>query len=76
MVDDLRKLNALLNSLLELAQLNRDTQIFLSHLRIDELIFNTIQEIRTKYPGRKILPKIEYSENENDLLIIGNSGLL
>lgn len=76
MVDDLRKLNALLNSLLELAQLNRDTQIFLSPLRIDELIFNTIQEIRTKYPGRKILPKIEYSENENDLLIIGNSGLL
>ncbi len=76
MVDDLRKLNTLLNSLLELAQLNRDTQIFLSPLRIDELIFSTIQEIKTKYPGRKILPKIEYSENENDLLIIGNSGLL
>lgn len=76
MVDDLRKLNTLLNSLLELAQLNRDTQIFLSPLRIDELIFSTIQEIKTKYPGRKILPKIEYSENENDLLITGNSGLL
>ena len=76
MVDDMRKLNALLNSLLELAQLNRDTQIFLSPLRIDELIFSTIQEVKTKYPGRKILPKIEYSENENDLLITGNSGLL
>ena len=76
MVDDLRKLNALLNSLLELAQLNRNIKIFLSPVRIDELIFNTVQEIKTKYPGRKILPKIEYSENENDLLITGNQGLL
>lgn len=76
MIADLRKLNALLNSLLELAQLNRDTQIFLSPLRMDELIFSSIQEIKNNYPGRKILPKIEYSENENDLLIIGNSGLL
>jgi signal transduction histidine kinase len=76
MVDDMRKLNALLNSLLELAQLNRDTQIFLSPLRIDELIFSTIQDIKIKFPGRKILPKIEYSDNENDLMITGNSGLL
>lgn len=76
MVDDLRKLNALLNSLLELAQLNRNNQIHLSPTRIDELIFNTIQSVKIKYPGRKILPKIEYSENENDLLIAGNQGLL
>ena len=76
MVEDLRKLNALLNSLLELANINRDNQILLSPVRIDELIFNTIQAIKTKYPGRKILPKIEYSENENDLLITGNAGLL
>lgn len=76
MVDDLRKLNALLNSLLELAQLNRNNQIHTSPTRIDELIFNTIQLVKTKYPGRKILPKIEYSENENDLLIEGNQGLL
>jgi signal transduction histidine kinase len=76
MVDDLRKLNMLLNSLLELAQLNRNIKIFLSAVRIDELIFNTVQEIKIKYPGRKILPKIEYSENENDLLITGNQGLL
>jgi signal transduction histidine kinase len=76
MVEDLRKLNALLNSLLELADLNRDNQILLSPVRIDELIFNTIQAIKIKYPGRKILPKIEYSENENDLLVAGNAGLL
>lgn len=76
MVEDLRKLNALLNSLLELANLNRDNQILLSPVRVDELIFNTIQAIKIKYPGRKILPKIGYSENENDLLIAGNAGLL
>jgi signal transduction histidine kinase len=76
MVDDLRKLNTLLNSLLELAQLNRNNQIFLSPIRIDELIFNNVQEVKAKYPGRKILPKIDYSENENDLLITGNLGLL
>jgi signal transduction histidine kinase len=76
MVDDLRKLNALLNSLLELAQLNRNIKIFQSAVRFDELIFNTVQEIKTKYPGRKILPKIEYSENENDLVLTGNQGLL
>jgi signal transduction histidine kinase len=76
MVEDLRKLNALLNSLLELADLNRDHKMVLSTVRIDELIFNTIQAIKIKYPGRKILPKIEYSENENDLLVSGNAGLL
>lgn len=76
MVNDLRKLNALLNSLLEMAQLNRKNQVFLSHIRIDELIFNTIQSLKAKYPGRKIMPKIEYSDNENDLLITGNTGLL
>jgi signal transduction histidine kinase len=45
-------------------------------VRIDELIFNTIQSIKSKYPGRKILPKIEYPDNENDLNVYGNQGLL
>jgi signal transduction histidine kinase len=76
MVEDLRKLNTLLNSLLELAQLNRNNRIHLSPVRIDELVFNTVQEVKLRYPGRKILPKIEYSENENDLVINGNQGLL
>lgn len=76
MVDDLRKLNALLNALLEMAQLNRKNQVILSPIRIDELIFNTIQSLKAKYPGRKIMPKIEYPDNENDLVITGNAGLL
>lgn len=76
LTNDLRVQNQLLNSLLELAQINRDNTISLSDLRIDELIFSAIQSVKVKYPGRKILPKIEYSDNENDLLIRGNAGLL
>ena len=76
LTEDLRKLNLLINSLLELAHLNRDKIILLSHLRIDELVFNAIQSTKAKYPGRKILPRIEYSDNENDFIINGNPGLL
>ena len=76
LVTDLKKLNALLNSLLELAQINRDKNISLSNVPIDEIIFSAIQQVKTKYQGRKIIPRILYPENENDLLVIGNSGLL
>jgi two-component system, OmpR family, sensor histidine kinase ArlS len=76
LIDDLRKMNTLINSLLELAHLSDYNSIEMSELRIDELIFNSIQATKVKYPGRKILPKIEYSENENDLIVFGNQGLL
>jgi signal transduction histidine kinase len=73
---DLRKLNLLLNSLLELAHLNRNNYIPMSVLRLDEPILIAVQSIKSKYPGRKVVFKIESSENETDLLIKGNSGLL
>lgn len=73
---DLRQLNTLLNSLLELAYLNRDNIISKSWVRADELVFNVIQNIKIKYPEKVIIPKVEYSENENELLIEGNNGLL
>ena len=76
LTQDLRKLNLLINSLLELAQLNRDKNISKSSIRIDELVFNAIHSVKLKYPGRKILPRIEYSDNENDFVIDGNPGLL
>ncbi len=76
LVEDLRKMNTLINSLLELAHLKGNKNIQMTDLRIDELIFNAIQSMKTKYPGRKILPKIEYPDNENDLNIYGNQGLL
>jgi signal transduction histidine kinase len=75
-VNDLKTLNSLLNSLLELAQINRDNNIQLSSVRIDEIIFSAIHKIKNKYQGRKILPKIQYPENGDDLIVNGNYGLL
>jgi len=76
LVDDLKTLNSLINSLLELAQINRDNSIQLSSVRIDEIIYNAIHQVKIKYQGRKIIPKIQYPENENELLVNGNPGLL
>jgi signal transduction histidine kinase len=76
LVTDLKTLNSLINSLLELAQVNRDNSIQLSCVRLDEIIYNAIHKVKTKYPERKIIPKIQYPEKENDLLVTGNSGLL
>jgi signal transduction histidine kinase len=73
---DLKKLNSLLNNLLELAQINRDKAVAFTNVRIDEVIFNSIYQTKIKYPGRKIIPKILYPESENDLVIEGNEGLL
>ncbi len=75
-VNDLKALNAQLNSLLELAQINQDNSIRFSTVRIDEIVFNAIQELINKYSGRKIIPVIQYPENENELLINGNAGML
>ena len=49
LVNDLKELNTLLNSLLELAQLNRDNVIPLKAVRIDEIIYNAIHQIKGKY---------------------------
>jgi signal transduction histidine kinase len=76
LIIDLKELNALLNSLLELAQINIDYNIHLSAVRIDEIIYNAIHQIKTKYPNRKIQSKIQYPEDDNALLINGNPGLL
>lgn len=76
LINDLKELNSLSNSLLELAQINRDKLIQFTKVPIDEIVFNTIHQLKTKYPGRKILPKIQYPEDDNELLVNGNSGLL
>jgi two-component system, OmpR family, sensor histidine kinase ArlS len=75
-VNDLKQINTLINSLLELAQVNRHTSIELSSIRIDEIIYTVIHQMKFKYQGRKILPRIQYPEDDNELLILGNSGLL
>ncbi|HNW50096.1 MAG TPA: ATP-binding protein [Prolixibacteraceae bacterium] len=73
---DLRELNALINSLLELAQLNKDNTIQFNLVRIDEIVYSAIHQIKTKYPNQKIVLKITYPDNEEELVINGNSGLL
>ena len=73
---DLRNLNTLINSLLELAHLNKDKSISITDIRIDESVFDAIHVVKLKYPARKIIPRIKYSENEFDFAIKGNSGLL
>ena len=74
--NDLKNMNTLLNSLLELAQINRNENINLAPTRIDELILSAIQQTKSKYPARRIIPKIQYPENESDLIINANSGML
>lgn len=58
LVRDLKKLNVLINNLLELAQINRDRKIVFSDVRIDEIVFNAIHKIKDNYHDRKIVPKI------------------
>jgi two-component system, OmpR family, sensor histidine kinase ArlS len=76
LIKDLKKINALINSLLELAQINKNINITFSSVRIDEILFDAIQQVKTNYPASRIIPKIQYPENANDLLINGNYGLL
>jgi len=76
MLDDLKGLNRQLNNLLELAQINKGQILQSSEVRIDEIIFSAIQSVKANYPGRKIIPKIQYPENENELLVYGNYGML
>jgi signal transduction histidine kinase len=75
-VADLKRINGLLNNLLELAQISRTKSVTFSKVRIDEVIYNSISHVKTRYPGRRIIPKILYPENENDLIINGSDGLL
>jgi signal transduction histidine kinase len=76
LINDLKEFNFLLNNLLELAHVNRDNNIHLSAVRIDEIIYDAIHQVKNRYQGRKIIPKIQYTETETDLLVNGNSGLL
>ena len=76
LIEDLKQFNSLLNSLLELAQLNTEKDLVFSELRIDEVVFTVISQIKSKYLGRKIYTRIDYPENGNDLLVRGNQGML
>ena len=76
LINDLKKINTLLNSLLELAQVSKDKNIGFSPVRIDEIVFDAMHQVKNKYHYHKIIPRIQYPENEKDLVINGNEGLL
>ena len=76
LVKDLKQINTQLSILLELAQVNQDSSIQLSAVRIDEIVFYAIRQIKTRYTNQKIIPVIQYPENENQLLVNGNEGML
>ena len=65
-----------LNNLLELAHINRDRSIVFANVRIDEIVFDSIHQIKNKYQGRKIIPIIKYPEIRSELNICGDEGLL
>ncbi|MDD4031756.1 MAG: HAMP domain-containing sensor histidine kinase [Bacteroidales bacterium] len=73
---DLKRLNSLINSLLELAQINRDNTMQILSVRVDEIIHSVILQIKPHYPQRKIILKMVYPDNEDDLLMDGDPGLL
>jgi signal transduction histidine kinase len=76
LIEDLKRLNTILNNLLELAQVSKDRNIPLSGVRVDEIVYSAIHQVKYKYQSRKIIPKIKYPDNSNDLLIYGNEDLL
>lgn len=73
-LDDLKNINQLLNGLLDLAQTDFNaTDIKLSPVRIDEIIFNVIDDCQKKHPLSPI--SFEYEnmpENEEILQILAN----
>lgn len=76
MTSDNKKINAQLTSLLNLAQVSRDKSIQFAPVRLDEIIYEAVHQVKIKYADRKIITKIKFPENENDLVISGNTGIL
>jgi two-component system, OmpR family, sensor histidine kinase ArlS len=76
MISDNKQINAQLNSLLNLAQVNKDKSIQFTAIRLDEIIYEAVHQVKSKYPDRRIITKIQFPENENDLIISGNVGIL
>jgi len=76
MLSDLRHINLLLNSLLELAHLNKHNDIQLNLIRIDEILLEAIRLVKAKFPERNLLNKIQYPDDDSKLWIMGNEGML
>ena len=76
MLTDLNRMNNLANSLLELSRLTQESDLNISRIRVDEALFNVITELKIKRPKNKIISKVDYPDDQNNLLIEANQGLL
>jgi signal transduction histidine kinase len=76
LIDDLKNLNRKVNSLLELAQLKRGEAVDMAVIRIDEMAFSAISTVKSRFPGRRIIPEITYPDDDSELLVSGNAGML
>ncbi len=78
LLEDIKSLNSLTNGLLELANSDLDIHAFkTTHVRIDELILFTQNEVVKRNPNIKVeFDFDEFPEEEQKLLIKGNENLL
>lgn len=74
--EDVKQLNQQINSLLHLAEVTRSKSLHFLPLRIDEILFDAVHQIKGKYGSQKIVLKIQYPDNEDLLLVRGHFGLL
>jgi signal transduction histidine kinase len=73
-LDSTRQLNRLLTNLLLLSQTESE---LLKPLRIDDVLFSALRDIKKRYASRKIEIQIRITpDKENLLSIMGNDGLL
>ncbi|MDZ4667610.1 MAG: HAMP domain-containing sensor histidine kinase [bacterium] len=71
------QLNELVNSLLILSKLDNGNKSFVEKIRIDEVLYNSIEKISTDYANFKVNFNIDIIENLEDLLEIDcNQNLL
>jgi signal transduction histidine kinase len=77
-LEDIRGLNQLSNSLLELARLNREQDSFtMNRVRLDEIIWEVRDFVSTIDPAYNVEVGIhEMPEDENKLTVLGNPYLL
>ena len=77
-LDDIRELNQLSNSLLDLASLNQDNRSFtMVRTRIDEILWEVREEVEALNNRYKVeLNALTMPENEEDLYIVANPYLL
>lgn len=77
-LEDIKELNQLSNSLLELARLNRDESSFsMTRIRLDEILWDVRESVQGLDPGYQVQVNIhELPEDESLLYINGNLHLL